>query len=291
MATGFFARQDEQGDWIQVPQEESTHFWGGRGFVPNSGGGTASPSDPSMPSRNVPTSAQMMAASAPTGLMAPQPAAQPMGPPPIFTGSLSAGDPEQYVDAIRQMLISQIIPARQGALLGTLGALQRPANASPQAVLEQTAGQFNPMVRQAQTQQQQASQQLGPSGGRQAQRGQGQVQDNLLQQLAQLFSGVPGKANQTLYGLSSGSSFFLPQQPVATSTLTRDAPYDVQGTQQSILGLTMLGRQLAPLFMGGPSYQSSLSPMTAPSNFMGATPAGTDFTGFLPSDFVAPSGA
>lgn len=165
-------------------------------------------------------------------------------------------DPQSIISVLRGYLTNTLIPQRQAAIGAAVPGLQQVANASPLGLLMQLGPQVAQAGRQATVARQQASRQLGPSGGGQINRATQGINANLAQALAQLFSQATSGAGSGLLDIAQGTSAFLPkpvQTSTGTSTRRETAPFSIEETADMIRGLYGLGRGLFGLggYLGG----------------------------------------
>jgi hypothetical protein len=190
---------------------------------------------------------------------------------PFTATSASRGDP---LELLRNLIASQIAPARQSVLMGALARLSQLANASPQAILQGSAPQRQ-QVQQATTQQRRGlAQQVGPAGVGVARRaGQG-VTQNAYQQLAQLFAQLIQQGQQGVQGIAEGTSAFLPVSPRTSSGTASQTGggYDPFATAASLYGVGQLGAGLYRAF----SPYFGTTPPTAMAPSLPPAPAGND---------------
>ena len=189
-------------------------------------------------------------------------------PPMDTAGPSSPRTADSILDDIRWMVANQVVPARQNALLAALMGFQRMANASPQAILQQTSPQAGQLISRARQAQRQAGRALGPYGGGQAERTQEQIGSALTPQLAQLFARVPLAGQQGLMGIANGTSTMM---PAGTRTGTGVSTAPGPNPMETAYGLSFIGNMLAPAV---PLLKSAMTP--APIDYM-ASPWGTTF--------------
>jgi hypothetical protein len=242
----FYAYHDpDTGDFYQAPEAQATHYFDGAQFHRYTPGG----SPPIAPTQ--------------AGAVPPVTGLAPTGPQQPQT-------PEDYRSFLRQALVSQLMPLWQNAMLTGVGGLQSLANASPQAVLQATGTQTEPAIQQAQLQRQQASQALGPSGGRQIRRTGGDLNTQLARLLAGIFAQAPGQARQGLSRVAGDTSLLIPQAPQTRTGIGRqEVDPSAQSIATGLMGGIGLGkglyRLLSPLWpssVGLPPYPPDVTPQT-----------------------------